>query len=69
MGGVYTAEVKKSVETFQVMVHMPATGIASEQTVHKLLEYTHQDHAVPGYLARGEKTGDYTGGILHLEVR
>ncbi|MCY0909021.1 MAG: L,D-transpeptidase family protein [Sulfobacillus thermotolerans] len=52
LGGVYTPEVKRSVETFQTMVHLPVTGVATLETTAKLLEYTHQTGAKPGYLVR-----------------
>ena len=51
LNGIFSREVRKSVETFQVMMHLPATGTASHETVKKLLEYTHQAGKNPGYLA------------------
>ncbi len=51
LSGVYTPEVKKSVETFQTVVHLPVTGIATEQTTKRLLEYTQQTERKPGYLS------------------
>ncbi len=67
MSGMYTPEVKKSVETFQVMAKLPVTGRASLQTIQKLVEYTHQD-AKPGYLKRGDQAHDFVGGILRLVI-
>ncbi|PSR27976.1 MAG: hypothetical protein C7B47_06785 [Sulfobacillus thermosulfidooxidans] len=52
LSGVYTPEVKKAIERFQVMVHLPVTGVASLETTQKLLEYTNQADEKPGYLSR-----------------
>ncbi|WP_053959702.1 L,D-transpeptidase family protein [Sulfobacillus thermosulfidooxidans] len=52
LNGVYTPEVKQAVERFQVMVHLPITGVASLETTQKLLDYTNQAGQKPGYLSR-----------------
>ncbi len=51
LDGVYTPEVKKSVDAFQVMARLPVTGTASVETIKKLLEYTNQANQKPGYLS------------------
>ncbi len=52
LNGIFSAEVKNAVQTFQIMMHLPVTGTASSDTVKKLLEYTHQADKKPGYLSQ-----------------
>ena len=52
LNGIFSPEVKKSVETFQIMMQLPVTGVASLETTQKLTEYTHEAGKKPGYLAR-----------------
>lgn len=53
LSGVYTEEVKASVQKFQLMVGLDATGNATLATTHQLQEYTHQGNLRPKYLGNG----------------
>ncbi len=50
--GIYNEGVELAVDRFQLMVHLPQTGIATMQTVALLQKLTDQAGLKPGYLAR-----------------
>lgn len=52
LSGLYTPEVKQSIEQLQSLLGLPITGVATLATENKLLRYIHAENDKPGYLNR-----------------